>query len=86
LLLRRNSSSQSLLLSRKLGLSQEALDKELRKKLENLEKEEQEMLAEEERRAAEAETQRIEKEMRRNEIESISPAAPLETIVEVERH
>lgn len=54
--------------------------------MENLEKEEQEMLAEEERRAAEAETQRIEKEMRRNEIESISPAAPLETIVEVERH
>lgn len=83
--------SSSLLLSRKLGLSQEALDKELRRKLENLEKEEQEILDEEERRQqaeeqrVEAERQRIEAEMKRNEIEVIS-SPPLETIVEVEKH
>jgi len=80
--------SASLLLSRKLGLSQEALDKELRKKLENLEREEQAILEEEERRQQQAELERIEAEMKRNEIEVISssPATPLETIVEIEKH
>lgn len=90
----------SLLLSRKLGLSQESLDKELRKKLESIEIEERALeLREEKRKAAEEERmieqarKRLEEERRRGEEEKMSldtvlevEPSILETVVEIEKY
>jgi len=73
----------SLLLSRKLGLSQEALDKQLRKKLESIEAEERELqLKEEEEEARKA---ALEKNTIIQE-DSSSPSSILETVVEIEKY